>query len=187
MLYKLTCFRDTLYPRGLRPYKFYFKMDCKAVSNAVVISWYQRQRKVFISFYFWLFWQSVNVAFFTWHNISNNTITIATIIHVLWDAVRCSNKKNIYLWQQQNNSLINLFDPLSSLKKKLWHRCFSVNFAKFLRTAFFTENLWCLLLIVTMHYVPVFHAAIQKAFRKKDQVPWEMMKEIFLVRNRKIS
>ena len=27
-------------------------------------------------------------------------------------------------------------------KKRLWHRCFPVNFAKFLRTLFFTEHLW---------------------------------------------
>ena len=27
------------------------------------------------------------------------------------------------------------------LKKRLWHRCFPVNFAKFLRTPFFTEHL----------------------------------------------
>ena len=33
------------------------------------------------------------------------------------------------------------------LKKRLWHRCFPVNFAKFLRTPFFTEHLWWLLLI----------------------------------------
>ena len=32
------------------------------------------------------------------------------------------------------------------LKKRLWHRCFPVNFAKFLRTTFFTEHLWWLLL-----------------------------------------
>ena len=32
------------------------------------------------------------------------------------------------------------------LKKRPWHRCFPVNFAKFLRTPFFTENLWWLLL-----------------------------------------
>ena len=30
----------------------------------------------------------------------------------------------------------------------VWHRCFPVNFAKFLRTPFFTEHLWCLLLAV---------------------------------------
>ena len=32
------------------------------------------------------------------------------------------------------------------LKKKLWHRFFPVNFAKFLRTPFVTEHLWWLLL-----------------------------------------
>ena len=32
------------------------------------------------------------------------------------------------------------------LKKRLWNRCFFVNFAKFLRTPFFIEHLWWLLL-----------------------------------------
>ena len=32
------------------------------------------------------------------------------------------------------------------IKKRLWHRCFPVNFAKFLRTPFFTEHLRWLLL-----------------------------------------
>ena len=32
------------------------------------------------------------------------------------------------------------------LKRRLWHRCFPVNFAKFLRTPFLTEHLWWLLL-----------------------------------------
>ena len=36
--------------------------------------------------------------------------------------------------------------PATLLKKRLWHRCFPVNFVKFLRTPFFTEHLWCLLL-----------------------------------------
>ena len=36
----------------------------------------------------------------------------------------------------------------NSVKKKLQHRCFPVNIAKFLRTAFFTEQLrWLLLQI----------------------------------------
>ena len=34
------------------------------------------------------------------------------------------------------------FRPATLLKKRLWHRCFPVNFAKFLRTPFFTEHLW---------------------------------------------
>ena len=31
--------------------------------------------------------------------------------------------------------------PATLLKKRLWHKCFLVNFAKFLRTPFFTEHL----------------------------------------------
>ena len=38
--------------------------------------------------------------------------------------------------------------PATLLKKGLWHRCFPVNFAKFLRTPFFTEHLWWLLLLL---------------------------------------
>ena len=40
--------------------------------------------------------------------------------------------------------------PATLLKKILWHRCFSVNFAKFLRTPFFIEHLWRLLLILEL-------------------------------------
>ena len=35
--------------------------------------------------------------------------------------------------------------PLTLVKRRLWHRCFRcfpVNFAKFLKTSFFTEHLW---------------------------------------------
>ena len=31
--------------------------------------------------------------------------------------------------------------PAALLKKRFWHRCFPVNFAKFLRTPFFKEDL----------------------------------------------
>ena len=36
--------------------------------------------------------------------------------------------------------------PATLLKKRLWNRYFPMNFAKFLRTPFFTEHLWRLLL-----------------------------------------
>ena len=36
--------------------------------------------------------------------------------------------------------------PATLLKKRLWHRCFLVNFVKFLRTLFFIKHLWWLLL-----------------------------------------
>ena len=36
--------------------------------------------------------------------------------------------------------------PATLLKNRLWHRCFSVNFVKFLRTSFFIDYSWWLLL-----------------------------------------
>ena len=39
------------------------------------------------------------------------------------------------------------------LKKRLWHRCFSVNFAEFLRTPFLTEHLRWLLLNNPIHFI----------------------------------
>ena len=39
-----------------------------------------------------------------------------------------------------------LIRPTTLLKWRLWHRCFPVNFAKFVRTPFFTEHLRWLLL-----------------------------------------
>ena len=32
--------------------------------------------------------------------------------------------------------------PATLLKMRLWHRCFPVNFVKFLRTPYFTEHAW---------------------------------------------
>ena len=42
---------------------------------------------------------------------------------------------------------VGRWGPATLLKKKLWHRRFSVNFMKFLITPFLTEHLWWLLLI----------------------------------------
>ena len=41
--------------------------------------------------------------------------------------------------------------PATLLKKRLWHKCFLVNFTKFLRTPFLTEHLWWLLLDNTLN------------------------------------
>ena len=74
-------------------------------------------------------------------------------------AQRCSAKKQ-FLEISQNSQestcvrisfLINLqawgLKPTTLLGKRVWHRCFPVNFAEFLRTSFLTEHLWWLLLI----------------------------------------
>ena len=42
--------------------------------------------------------------------------------------------------------------PATLLKKSLWQRCFPLNFVKFLRTPFFTEYLWLLLLYISFSY-----------------------------------
>ena len=39
------------------------------------------------------------------------------------------------------------------LKKRIWHRCFPVNFAKYLRTAFPTEHIWWLLVVFLEKHV----------------------------------
>ena len=53
--------------------------------------------------------------------------------------------------------------PATLLKKRLWHRCFPVNFVKFLQTPFLTEHLWWLHFLTehlwwlhrfTLHYLP---------------------------------
>ena len=41
--------------------------------------------------------------------------------------------------------------PANLLKKRLWYRCFPVNFVKFLRTLFFIQHLWWLLLIFVVN------------------------------------
>ena len=43
-----------------------------------------------------------------------------------------------------------IHDPATLLKKRLWHRCFPVNFVKFLRTPFYREQGVFLLFIMTV-------------------------------------
>ena len=57
---------------------------------------------------------------------------------------RCSVKK-VFLEVSQN-SQENTCARDSLLTKRPWHRCFTVNFAKFLKTPFLTEHLRLLLL-----------------------------------------
>ena len=55
----------------------------------------------------------------------------------------------------------------SLLKKRLWHRCFPVNFVKFLRTPFYIEHLWWLLLkIVVQVFVKLHH--LEQREKKKE-------------------
>ena len=101
-------------------------------------------------------------------------------------------KKKVFLKTSQNlqentearaSFLIKL--PAALLKKRLWHRCFPVNFAKFLRVAplrvaqncnlkltnfFLTEHLWCRLLEM---YV------VSKNIHTSHKSPTNFMKALF--------
>ena len=62
--------------------------------------------------------------------------------------LRCSVKRMfLEIAQTQENtsardSFLIKLQAKALLKKILWNRCFPMNFAKFLRTLFFTERLW---------------------------------------------
>ena len=69
---------------------------------------------------------------------------------------RCSMRKDVlrnfakftgeHLCQRLFLNKVAGLRPAILIKKRLWHRCFPVNFAKFLRTPLFTEHLWWQLL-----------------------------------------
>ena len=50
----------------------------------------------------------------------------------------------VFTWKHLCWSLFGDFQAYKFIKKRLQHRCFPVNIAKFLRTAFFIEHLWWL-------------------------------------------
>ena len=61
---------------------------------------------------------------------------------------RCSIKKGKHLCQNPSFNKVAGLRPATFLKKELWHRYFSVNFAKFLRTLFLQNTSGRLLLSV---------------------------------------
>ena len=64
-----------------------------------------------------------------------------------------------------------LFFNETLLKKKLWHRCFPVNFTKFLRTPFLTEHLCSLKLGIGFLF---------KITKKTYDILWSMVKKMFI-------
>ena len=99
--------------------------------------------------YGWWWCSELNylIELFHWNSPSSYYCVSGAVVR------RCSVKK-VFLEISQNSQKSRLFfnkvarlRPATLLKKSLWHRCFSVNFAKFLRTAFFAEHLRWLLLV----------------------------------------
>ena len=87
---------------------------------------------------------------------------------------RCSVKK-VFLEISQNSqestcARVSFLIKLQFIKKRLWHRCFLVNFVELLRTHFFMEHLWWLLLFISINSCTelsekkFFHLSIVKAY-----------------------
>ena len=87
---------------------------------------------------------------FIWIQLNNfpNSNLMTSIIF----AHRTGNAYTVKILNFIRSSCPEIFRPATLLKKKLWHRCFPVNFVKFLKTLFLTEPLWWLLLFCGDHY-----------------------------------
>ena len=86
--------------------------------------------------------------YFVWSNSRGVKFTIEAIVQ------RCSVKRCSYKFRkihrktpvpQSEENTSDRPRPATLLKKRLWHKCFLVNFVKFLRTPFFIEHLSWLL------------------------------------------
>ena len=66
--------------------------------------------------------------------------------------------------------LKNFLRSATLLKKTLWHRCFPVNVAKFLRTPFFIEHLRWLLLNAAMNIKTLDRASARQDPEKKTNL-----------------
>ena len=100
-------------------------------------------RTPFLTEYFWWLLLSVQHCY---NKKSNFDLTTEAVV------TRCSIEKvplEICQNSQENTcARVSFWTKLqaSFIKKRLWRRCFLVNFVQFLRTPFFTENLRWLLL-----------------------------------------
>ena len=96
----------------------------------------------------------------------------SSVFYVLEAVARRCSVKKLFLEISQNSHentcarvsfwiKLDVFDlslrPANFLWKRLWHRCFPVNFVKFLRTPFLTEYLRWLILIFELHQKGLMH------------------------------
>ena len=73
--------------------------------------------------------------------------------------------------------------PATLLKKRLWHRCFPVNFAKFLRTSFIIDHLWWLLLSL---YINCWITSRQENFNE-DSIACSVKHQLWNLRVKSLS
>ena len=104
---------------------------------------------------------------------------------------RCSVTKGIFRnfakftenHQSQGSFFIKVAGLRSTtlLKKRLWHRCFPVNCAKFLKTPFLTEHLrWLLLYVQSIYYTLPSQSNCSYFFQVSDNYYMSMRKTRYL-------
>ena len=80
--------------------------------------------------------------FYSWQQFSNFTLARVESVLLKEAVARRRSVKKVFLEISQNSQE----NTATLFKKRLWHRCFPVNFMKFLRTPFLAEHLrWVLL------------------------------------------
>ena len=55
--------------------------------------------------------------------------------------------------QEYTSAKVAILSPATLLKKRLWHRCFPVNFFEVFKNTFVTEHLWTTASVVSIHYI----------------------------------
>ena len=80
-----------------------------------------------------------SVVFFTYILIS----LLEIYLQEIWSRIRKTYFLNTekYLWRLFRSSRPEVPRPATLLEKGLWHRCFSVNFAKFIRITFLKKHI----------------------------------------------
>ena len=97
--------------------------------------------------------------------------------------VSCGKKIKIWVYCVKICHLINKGLMSATLfKKRLWHRCFPVKFAKYLRAPFFIEHLrWLFLKLQSSHHIRTSHKKLIQDFQKHSSysVPQKLFSGYF--------
>ena len=95
------------------------------------------------------FWRSsVEKVFLKMSKNSEENTCVRALLLIKLQAERFAKFTGKHLCQSLFFNKVATLMPANLLKKRLWHRCFPMDFAKFLRTLLLTEQLRWLLLYV---------------------------------------
>ena len=77
----------------------------------------------------------------TSNNAPLNYFFLLILSDGIWNLIRFRDSFRDCVRDSFFNKVVDL-RPATLLKKRLWHRCLAVNFAKYLKTPFSTEHIW---------------------------------------------